>query len=160
MTDIRTLAYSTNNVNGNSDRVKKIITLLDINDLSGSEKEFALDIVHKFADIIFLEGDKLSYTDIIEHAIDLEHGKGPIHVQPYKIPHSYKPEVRRQIQEMLEQGIIKPSVSPYNAPIVVVKKKGLNKDGSPKLRICLDFRRLNDVTISDAYPSDLISTNF
>lgn len=79
-------------------------------------------------------------------------GKGPIHAQQYKTPHSYKPEVKRQIQEMLDQNIIRPSTSPYNAPVVVVKKKGLDKNGNPKLRICLDFRRLNDVTISDAYP--------
>lgn len=133
-------------------REAKILSTIGTNDFGTREKEFVENLVHNYSDVFFLEGDNLGYTNIIEHGIDLEPGKGPIHAQPYKIPHSYKPEVKRQIDEMLEQKIIRPSISPYNAPIVVVKKKGLDSNGNPKLRICLDFRRLNDVTISDAYP--------
>lgn len=137
---------------GLSEREQKIFETINASELTGNKRIFMEDIIHTYSDIFYLEGDKLGFTDIIEHRIDLEPGKGPVHAHPYKIPHSYKAEVKRQIQEMLDQKIIRPSISPYNAPIVVVKKKGLDKNGNPKLRICLDFRRLNDVTISDAYP--------
>lgn len=138
--------------NETSRREQEILETIKANELSRDERTLMESVIHKYSDIFYLEGDNLGFTDIIEHRIDLEPGKGPVHAQPYKIPHSYKPEVKRQIREMLDQNIIRPSISPYNAPIVVVRKKGLDKNGNPKLRICLDFRRLNDVTISDAYP--------
>lgn len=143
---------SIHNISLSQSREDKILSVLDTDDLGSQELKFVKDVVHNFSDLFFMDGDSLGFTNIIEHSIDLEPGKGPIHAQPYKIPHSYKPEVKRQIEEMLSQKIIQPSISPYNAPIVVVKKKGLDSSGNPKLRICLDFRRLNDVTISDAYP--------
>jgi len=54
--------------------------------------------------------------------------------------------INKEVDEMLEQGVIEPSHSPWSSPIVIVKKK----DG--KFRFCIDFRRVNDVTHKDAYP--------
>ena len=73
--------------------------------------------------------------------------KGPPIHQPYQ---RQNPKVRRheqdQLKEMLEQEIIRPSCSPWVSPVVIGKKK----DGT--LRFCIDFRKLNDVTIKDAHP--------
>lgn len=102
--------------------------------------------------MFFLEGDDLGFTDVIEHEIHVQRGSGPVHIPPYKIPRAYRTNVADQLNNMKRQGILKDSTSPYNAPIVVVRKKGLDKDGAIKLRICLDFRRLNDITVPDAYP--------
>jgi len=62
---------------------------------------------------------------------------------------------------MLKEEIIRPSRSPYNSPVLVVPKKSFNKDGTPKLRLVIDYKKLNENTIPDRYPiqdpSDLIS---
>eukprot|EP00983_Pelagomonas_calceolata_P020781 653309-Pelagomonas_calceolata.AAC.1 len=55
-------------------------------------------------------------------------------------------EVRRQIKDLLDKGLIEPSASPYGAPVLFVQKK----DGS--LRMCVDYRVLNKITVRDRYP--------
>jgi len=53
---------------------------------------------------------------------------------------------------MLKEEIIRPSRSPYNSPVLVVPKKGFNEDGTPKLRLVIDYKKLNENTIPDRYP--------
>ena len=71
--------------------------------------------------------------------------------KPYPIPYARRDEVNSQLQEMLQNEVIRPSHSPWNAPVLLVKKK----DNS--LRFVCDFRSLNDVTIKDTYPLPRIS---
>jgi len=78
----------------------------------------------------------------------------PVNARPYRIPETLKPELKRQIDELLEAGIIEPSKSPYSSPVVMVKKK----DGS--LRLCCDYRRLNQITIRDVFPLPNINEIF
>ena len=70
----------------------------------------------------------------------------PVKSRYYRIPVAWEGEVSNQIQEMLDNGIIRPSSSPWNSPIILVKKK----DGT--MRFVCDFRGLNDVTKKDTYP--------
>ena len=63
-------------------------------------------------------------------------------------------ELKKQVQELLEQDFIQPSVSPWGAPILFVKKK----DGS--LRMCIDYRMLNSVTVKNKYPLPRIDDLF
>jgi len=55
-------------------------------------------------------------------------------------------ELKKQLQELLNKGLIRPSVSPWGAPVLFVRKK----DGS--LRLCIDYRELNRVTVKNKYP--------
>ena len=73
----------------------------------------------------------------------------PIRVPPRRIPGHYREEVARQIEQMLSQGIIKESSSPWMAPTVFVPKK------SGELRICVDYRALNKQSVRDSYPLPL-----
>ena len=70
----------------------------------------------------------------------------PIRLPAYRLPHAYRDEVKKELDEMLRNGVIEPSNSEWSAPIVLVPKK----DGS--LRICVDYRRLNSISEADAYP--------
>ena len=81
-----------------------------------------------------------------EFKIDLEDETPPIHRPLYKLSPLELTEAKNQIQEMLEHEFIRPSDSPYGAPVLFVPKK----DGS--LRFCIDYRWLNKRTIRNRYP--------
>lgn len=84
-------------------------------------------------------------TDLALHHVETQ-GQKPIQQAPYRVPESVKAAIRAELTEMLQLGIIRPSHSPWASPVVLVPKK----DGST--RFCVDYRRLNDYTVSDAYP--------
>ena len=84
-------------------------------------------------------------TSMAEHRIETENAR-LVKLPPYRIPQVYRETIQLEVKEMLEAGIIEPSTSDWCAPIVPVKKK----DGT--LRLCVDYRRLNAVSESDAYP--------
>ena len=84
-----------------------------------------------------------------EFKIDLEDETPPIHRPLYKLSPLELTEAKNQIQEMLEHEFIRPSDSPYGAPVLFIPKK----DGS--LRFCIDYRWLNKHTIQNRYPLPL-----
>ena len=102
-------------------------------------------------DLFFLEGDYLTLTDIVTHTINTPRLVKPINIRPYKLPWAYQEEIEKQIKEMKDSHVIRDSVSPFNFPLVVVKKKNLDSEGKPKLRICVDFRKLNEINENKAY---------
>lgn len=75
----------------------------------------------------------------------------PIYSKSYPYPAAMRTEVERQISELLSEGIIRPSKSPYNSPIWVVSKKP-KPNGEKQYRLVVDYKRLNAVTVPDAYP--------
>ncbi|KAK1411706.1 hypothetical protein QVD17_38266 [Tagetes erecta] len=81
----------------------------------------------------------------IEFRIDLVPGAAPIARSPYRLAPSELQELSKQLQELLDKGFIRPSFSPWGAPVLFVKKK----DGS--FRMCIDYRELNKLTIKNRY---------
>ncbi|VVC38369.1 Hypothetical protein CINCED_3A023152 [Cinara cedri] len=105
---------------------------------------------HNFADLFFLEGDKITAITAVAHEIRTSDAVRPIHDKPYRLPAHHRQEMSNQMDVLERDGVIAPSDSPWNAPLLVVPKKP-NINGKVKYWICVDFRRLNQVTIDDAF---------
>ena len=90
----------------------------------------------------------------IEFQIDLVPGAQPVAKAPYRLAPSEMKELMSQLQELLDKGFIRPSVSPWGAPVLFVKKK----DGS--MRMCIDYRELNKLTVKNRYPLPRIDDLF
>ena len=90
----------------------------------------------------------------VDHSIELEVGAKIPAMAPYRMAPPELEELRRQLKEMLDAGFIQPSKSPYGAPVLFQRKH----DGS--LRLCIDYRALNKVTIKNKYPIPLIADLF
>ncbi|XP_049316307.1 retrovirus-related Pol polyprotein from transposon opus isoform X1 [Bactrocera dorsalis] len=75
----------------------------------------------------------------------------PIYTKSYPYPTNLRGEVEKQIKELLNNGVIRPSKSPYNSPLWIVPKKP-GPSGEKKYRVVVDFKRLNAITIPDSYP--------
>ncbi|MFS7996270.1 putative nucleotidyltransferase, Ribonuclease H [Helianthus anomalus] len=90
----------------------------------------------------------------IDFRIDLIPGANPVAKAPYRLAPSKMRQLSNQLQELLEKGFIRPSTSPWGAPVLFVKKK----DGS--FRMCIDYRKLNNLTIKNRYPLPQIDDLF
>ena len=110
--------------------------------LNDHDRQVILNTLLKYANVF---DESLGYTDVITHTINTGN-TDPIRQYPRRFPYAYRDEVNRQISDMLEQGVIQQSTSPWASPIVLVKKK----DGN--FRFCVDYRKLNAVTKRDAHP--------
>lgn len=132
-------------------RLQKLESQLKLNHLNSEEHKSILDICREHNDLFFLEGDYLSCTNSVKHEISTLTDHAPINIRPYRLPESQKQEISKQVNAMLEGNIIQSSKSAWNSPLLVVpKKSGVN--GEKKWRVVVDFRKLNDITISDAFP--------
>ena len=105
-----------------------------------------------FRDIFAFEGEPLGRTNLVQHTIDTGTAK-PIRQRPRRVPIHLQDTVKEEIEKMMTLNIIEPSMSPWAAPVVLVKKK----DNS--YRFCVDYRLLNEVTRKDAYPLPRIDEN-
>lgn len=110
-------------------------------------------LCEEFVDIFKLPGDKLSSTTAAEHVIptpEIPKGRA-ITLKNYRLPEAHQEEISKQVEQMLEDGVITESKSEWNFPLIVVPKK-MDASGERKWRLCIDFRKLNEVTIGDSYP--------
>lgn len=89
-----------------------------------------------------------------DHAIPLKENATPPMVRPYRVPHNQKSELEKQIKELLEASVIRPSESPYASPAILVRKK----DGT--WRLCIDYRKLNSLTVKNKFPIPVIEDLF
>lgn len=109
----------------------------------------------KYKDILHRPNQPLTFTNQVRHEIKTT-DEVPVFTKSYRYPHIHKDEVQKQISKMLEDGIIRPSQSPWSSPIWVVPKK-LDSSNVQKWRIVVDFRKVNEKTIDDRYPLPNIS---
>lgn len=118
------------------------------------EAEAALKaLLMQYDDIFYKEGEKLTFTHRIKHALNMKDEK-PIYVRQYRQPPRTKKLLKQQIAELLKQDIIRPSISPWASPAHIVET---TKNSRHKVRMVIDYRRLNENMIEDKYPLPNIS---
>ncbi|WRX29424.1 Reverse transcriptase domain - like 10 [Theobroma cacao] len=105
-----------------------------------------VSVVKEFVDVFPEELPGLPPEREIEFCIDLIPDTRPISIPPYRMAPVELKELKDQLEDLLDKGFIRPSVSPWGAPVLFVKKK----DGS--LRLCIDYRQLNKVKVKNKYP--------
>ncbi|XP_049932536.1 uncharacterized protein LOC126409875 [Nymphaea colorata] len=110
--------------------------------------------VKDYADVFPEDLPGLPPVREVEFGIELIPGTAPISKAPYRMAPAELEELKKQIQDLASKGFIRPSVSPWGAPVLFVKKK----DGS--MRLCIDYRMLNQVTIKNKYPLPRIEDLF
>ena len=125
--------------------------------MHSEQRASTVTICEEYNDIFHLPNDKLTCTSTIEHAIPTPtiDPYRAINVKPYRIHKVHRDEVQRQTQQMLSDGVIQHSSSPWNSPILVVPKKQ-DSSGKRKWRVVVEFRTLN-VTLGDSFPIPVIS---
>jgi len=105
-----------------------------------------LPVVQEFPEVFPENITELLPEREVEFAIDLVPGTSPISIAPYRMSASKLGELKKQLEKLLEKQFIRPSVSLWRNPVLLVTKK----DGS--MRLCVDYRQLNKVTIKNRYP--------
>nr|GFA32231.1 reverse transcriptase domain-containing protein [Tanacetum cinerariifolium] len=130
------------------------ITTKMIKDKSEEKRLEDVPIVRDFSEVFPKDLPGLPPTRQVEFQIDLILGVAPVAWAPYRLAPSEMKELSNQLQELSDKGFIRPSSSPWGAPVLFVKKK----DGS--FWMCIDYRELNKLTVKNCYPLPRIDDLF
>ncbi|GJT17127.1 putative reverse transcriptase domain-containing protein [Tanacetum coccineum] len=122
------------------------ITAKEVEDKSEEKRLEDVPIVQDFPEVFPEDLPGLPPTRQVEFQIDLVPGAAPVARAPYRLAPSEMKELSEQLKELSDKGFIRPSSSPWGAPVLFVKKK----DGS--FRMCIDYRELNKLTVKNRYP--------
>lgn len=122
-------------------RLELLISRIDVSHLKSDQAKKLLDLIAEFSDVFYVaEFDKLKATNVLEHSVEMLSDK-KIFVKQYPVPHQLKPIMKKMALKMLDDGVIKRTMSPYNSPVILVKKK--SDSGEKKYRFVVDFREIN-----------------
>ncbi|GJR08612.1 putative reverse transcriptase domain-containing protein [Tanacetum coccineum] len=130
------------------------ITTRETEDKSEKKRLEDVPIVQDFPEVFPEDLPGLPPTRQVEFQIDLVPGAAPVARAPYRLAPSEMKELSEQLKELSDKGFIRPSSSPWGAPVLFVKKK----DGS--FRMCIDYRELNKLTVKNRYPLPRIDDLF
>lgn len=119
------------------------------NNVSEQDKTKLLQLLQRYKHCFAFDLADLGCTDVTQMQIELNSDR-PVVYRPYRLSHHEREKVRDMVGEMLEAGVIRESVSNYASPIILVRKK----DG--KVRMCIDYRMLNSITVKERYPMPII----
>ena len=113
--------------------------------LSREQQSRFIDLIYNYKEVFSLYDGDLGFCDALKHSIPTTTDK-PVYLPHRQIPVQLQQEVRKCLESWLKQGIIRPSKSPYASQVVIVRKK------SGEIRLCVDFRKLNAISIRDSFP--------
>ena len=104
-----------------------------------------IPIVREFPDVFPEELPGIPLERQLDLSIEIVPGIAPVSRAPYRMAPAELKELKVQLQELLDKGFIRPSVSPWGAPVLFVKKK------DDTLRMCIDYSHINKVTVKSKY---------
>ena len=128
------------------DHVKGIISRLP-GDLTERQRQRALEIIQRTASSFSRHDFDLGRTSLVEHEIDTGDAR-PVKEQLRRYPQIHQEFIDAEVDRMLKYDVIEPCASPWASNCVIVQRKGPNA----RLRLCIDYRKLNAVTYKDSYP--------
>jgi hypothetical protein len=132
----------------------KLYAILALNEKGVAEGLEHLPVVKEFADVFPEELPGMPPERELEFTIDLKPGTEPIARTPYRMSTLELQELKMQMKELLDLGLIRPSVSPWGAPVIFIRRKDRS------WRLCIDYRQLNKATIKNQYPLPRIDDLF
>jgi len=115
--------------------------------LDEAQRAELVEVLDEFAACF---SDKPGLCDVVTHRLVTTPDFVPKQMRPYRVPIAFRADVNRQIRELLDMGLIRPSVSPMASPIVCVAKT------SGGVRIACDYRHWNSFTVGDAYSTSTV----
>lgn len=143
-------SFSAKNKLKGNDRIEFIMQNLQTSHCTVEQLRIIKKLVTQYSDIFYVDGDDMSLAKFVEHQILLKPGTNPVFTKQYKLPQMHKEVLEKKIEEMLKNGVIEPSTSLWNSPLLLVPKRDAkdNKD----FRVCVDFRKINNVTENQTFP--------
>ncbi|GJU40369.1 putative reverse transcriptase domain-containing protein [Tanacetum coccineum] len=137
-----------------AEKIVPHVTTKEIEDTSGEKRLEDVPIVRDFPEVFLEDLPGLPPTQQVEFQIDLMPGVAPVARAPYRLAPSEMKYLSEQLQELSDKGFIRPSSSPWGAPVLLVKKKDRS------FWMCIDYRELNKLTVKDRYPLPRIDDLF
>ena len=128
-----------------NDCINEIISNIPLSELSILQQSEVIDMFKKFKRVFSSGETDIGKAAVTQHSIKLSN-ETPIYQHPRRFPPPMAEEIERQCRELKSLDIIEPSISPWSSPVVPVRKK----DGT--IRLCIDYRKLNVVTVPDKFP--------
>ena len=120
--------------------------LNEAEDLSAEEVDKVCRLAKEYEDIFREPGGPNGVTNIVHHTIDIPEKTKPQRTGYRPVPRAKQEAADEEVDKLLNEGVIEPSFSPWAAPVVLAAKK----DGG--IRFCVDYRKVNQLTLGDAYP--------
>ena len=114
-------------------------------EMTHEQPSWFINIIYDHPEVFSLHDEDLGFCDKIKHTIPMTLDR-PVYLPHCTIPPQLLGEVHKCFETWLRQGIIRPSQSPYASQVVIVQKK------SGEICLCMDYRKLNSITVRDAFP--------
>jgi transposase InsO family protein len=128
---------------------EEIMTEEVVTDLIGEEKNQLVVLINDYKDLVARNMRQIGCTNKMKMKIELT-SNAPIYYRPYRLSHSERNQVKEVVDELMRSDIVEDSSSPFASPVLLVKKK------TGDVRLCIDYRAVNKVTVKDHYPIPLI----
>jgi len=115
------------------------------------QKDQLTQLCTEFSDIFGIESEAISTNNFYKQKLNLS-DPTPVFIKNYKTPHAHKNEIENQVEKLIRDKIVEPSISAYNSPLLLVPKKSLPNSQEKRWRLVIDYRQINKKLIADKFP--------